>query len=57
MLYRNGGDSPANAPETDTLKSFASFAEMETAELDLSGWNTEIWNTEGGVPVFRGNNG
>ncbi len=54
VLYRNGGDSPANAPETATLKSFASFAEMKAAELDLSGFNGALWDTEGGVPVVKG---
>jgi len=55
-LYCNGGNTPAVAPETATLKNFATADEMKAAGLDLSSWDNTIWNTESGMPVFRGAN-
>ena len=52
-LYRNGGDSAAVAPETDTLKNFATVADMKAANVDLSGWDTSVWDISQGYPVFK----
>lgn len=54
VLYRNGGDNPVNAPETDTLKGFESFAQMKAASLDLSAFTASVWDTTDGVPVVKG---
>ena len=47
--------SLAVAPaETATLKNFATFAAMKTGGVNLTGWNTDIWDVAGGAPVFKG---
>lgn len=53
-LYRNGGDNPAVAPETDDLKNFETFGEAIAEELDLTAFDSDIWHTASGVPVFCG---
>ena len=53
-LYCDGDDTfDQIAPETDTLKNFADYAAAKAAELDLSAWNSDIWDVKNGFPVFK----
>ena len=53
-LYRTGGDNPVYAEETDDLRNFASLEAFKNANVDLSSWDTTIWDTSSGMPVFKG---
>lgn len=55
-LYRTGGDNPTPGPESNTLKNFQTFAEMDAANLTLAdrGWNTDtMWDVSAGVPIAK----
>lgn len=53
-LYRNGGDTPVAGPETDNLRNFASLDAFKNANVDLTTWDTAIWDVTSGMPVFKG---
>ena len=49
-LYRSGGDAPVIGAESDTLKKFATLAEMQQHTFGDS-W-ADVWTTVDGMPVF-----
>ena len=52
-LYRTGGDAPVAGPEAENLKNFASLAEFKNANVDLTSWDSSLWDTTSGMPVFK----